>query len=333
MSHPLHTVAELLPLYRQYAAENTFSQTPQSLYDPANYALSVGGKQLRPLLVLLGHQLFDANISSSLPASHAIEMFHNFTLLHDDIMDNSSIRRGEPTVHIKYNVNTAILSGDLMLIQSYRFLAEATTDPLIFKQIFDIFTKTATEICEGQQYDVDFETSNLITIPDYLQMIALKTAVLLGAALQIGALLAGSTAADAVHLYEFGLNLGVAFQIQDDLLDTFGNAENFGKRIGGDILNNKKTVLLLHAQEIADDTQKKQLQDWLDASPKNIEEEAAKIKGVTDLFHTLNIQTYTTQLKNDFYQKSLHHLAQITAEDSRKQPILQFADELMLRTV
>ncbi|MEY4925656.1 MAG: hypothetical protein RI894_92 [Bacteroidota bacterium] len=327
----MFSIADLVLLYKNYAATQCFTEQPQSLYDPVNYILSIGGKQLRPALVLMAHNLFDEKVKQSLPASHAVEIFHNFTLLHDDIMDGSSVRRGKPTVHVKYNTSTAILSGDVMMIQSYRFLAQATTNNATFKAIFAVFTKTAIEICEGQQYDIDFETRSDVTIPNYLQMIELKTAVLLGAALQIGAIIGGANQQDAGNIYEFGRNLGIAFQIQDDILDTFGDQATFGKRIGGDILNNKKTILLLTAQKLADSEQKTALQRWLDFTPKSSEDEAQKIEAVTHIFSQLNIRELVELRRNEFYTIGLNALNAINVSHEKKYILRDFAENLMAR--
>ncbi len=329
----MHSIAELVALYKNYAEKQVFANEPQSLYAPVNYILSIGGKQLRPALVLMAHNLWSDEVTQSLPAGHAVEVFHNFTLLHDDIMDGSELRRGEPTVHIKYDTNTAILSGDVMLIHAYRFLAEAAPNPAIFRNIFDIFTKTAMEICEGQQYDVDFETRSDVTIPDYIRMIELKTSVLLAAALEIGAHIGEANAADARKIYEFGRNLGIAFQIQDDILDSFGDAATFGKRIGGDILNNKKTILMLRAQQLADENQARELQNWLDFSPKNIDKETEKIAGVTSIFNSLNIRADVEKTMNEYYQIGLNALNEIRVGAERKAVLKEFAAALMARKV
>ncbi len=329
----MHTIADLVEIYKNYADKQTLTNAPQSLYEPVNYILSIGGKQLRPALVLMAHNLWSDDVTQSLAASHAIEVFHNFTLLHDDIMDGSELRRGEPTVHIKYDTNTAILSGDVMLILAYRFLAESAPNNTVFKAIFDIFTKTAAEICEGQQYDVDFETRNDVTIADYIRMIELKTSVLLAAALEIGASIGGASDADAVKIYEFGRNLGIAFQIQDDILDSFGDAATFGKRIGGDILNNKKTILMLRAQQLADEKQAQEIQKWLDFVPENSTQETQKIAGITTLFNQLNIRAAAEKVMNEYYQTGLNALNEISVESKRKTILKEFAAALMARKV
>ena len=238
-----------------------WSKEPQGLYAPIAYALSSGGKRLRMQLVLAGCRLVGGNEQDALPFAEAIEVFHNFTLLHDDVMDRADVRRGKPTVHVKWNDNTAILSGDQMLIEAYHLLEGVPEQYL--PQLFRLFTKTATEICEGQQYDVDFEQRDDVQISDYIEMIRLKTSVLLAAALQGGAIIGGATEAQQEALYNYGIHLGMAFQIQDDLLDCFGDSDTFGKAIGGDISCNKKTYLLLSARDNADMKQRAALERWL----------------------------------------------------------------------
>lgn len=253
-----------------------WSKEPQGLYAPIAYALSSGGKRLRMQLVLAGCRLVGGDEQDALPFAEAIEVFHNFTLLHDDVMDRADVRRGKPTVHIKWNDNTAILSGDQMLIEAYRLLEGVPQQHL--PQLLRLFTKTATEICEGQQYDVDFEQRDDVQISDYIEMIRLKTSVLLAAALQGGAIIGGANEAEQQALYNYGIHLGLAFQIQDDLLDCFGDPETFGKAIGGDISCNKKTYLLLSARDNADEKQRAELEHWLaQTEPSEAKIEAVKL--------------------------------------------------------
>jgi geranylgeranyl diphosphate synthase, type II len=265
-----------------------------------------------------------------LPAAYAIEVFHNFTLMHDDIMDASEIRRGQPTTHIKYNTNTAILSGDAMLILAYQYLAQACADKHL-RPALTLFSQTAIEVCEGQQYDVDFETRTDVTIPQYIRMIELKTSVLLACALKLGAILADATPEDTENLYEFGRNLGIAFQLQDDILDTFGDAATFGKRIGGDILNNKKTYLVLRAQELADENTKNQLAALLATTA--VADEQAKIDAIVAIFERLEIRKAAETLMFDFFRRALISLEAVQVADAQKQNLSNFAHALMVRTV
>ena len=320
----------LISAYQNYAKTQNFGQQPQSLYAPINYILSIGGKQLRPAIVLAAYELWHKNTDAALPAAHAIEVFHNFTLMHDDIMDASEIRRGQPTTHVKYNTNTAILSGDAMLILSYQYLAQACTDKHL-RAALTLFSQTAIEVCDGQQYDVDFETRTNVTIPEYIRMIELKTSVLLACALKLGAIMADATPEAAEYLYEFGRNLGIAFQLQDDILDTFGDAATFGKRIGGDILNNKKTYLVLRTQELADENTKNQLAALL--ATTNVADEQAKIDAVVAIFETVGIRKEAEKLMFDFFRRAMIALEAVGVADTQKKNLTDFANALMVRTV
>jgi len=248
-------------LFTNFLLSNPMNRAPVNLYEPADYILSLGGKRLRPVFVLIGCSLFDSKPEKALKTAMAVEIFHNFTLLHDDIMDNADIRRGKPTVHVKYNANTAILTGDVMMIQAYQYLLD-NEDPILVKSLMDIFNKMAFEVCEGQQLDMDFESRDDVSIDEYIKMITLKTSVLLAASLQLGAVIGGASTTDQNHLYEFAKNFGIAFQLQDDILDTFGEASAVGKKIGGDILQNKKTYLYLKALELADAEENTKLKNF-----------------------------------------------------------------------
>ncbi len=261
-----------------------WDKEPKGLYDPIAYALASGGKRIRPMLALTAAEIFGGNEEEVLPAALALEVFHNFTLLHDDVMDHASIRRGRPTVHVKWDDNTAILCGDQMLIESYKLLSGVPHDKLA--QVVEWFNEMATGVCEGQQYDVDFEHMSQVTISDYMRMIEKKTSVLLANALRIGGYIAGANAEEQKALYLFGLHIGLAFQIQDDILDVYGDPNTFGKAIGGDICSNKKTFLLLTAMEIADAESKAELLQWLMTSGKNEE----KIAGVTAIYSRLGVK-------------------------------------------
>ena len=244
----MQNLEQLQLLIEQELREINYPNSPQQLYQPIEYVLGLGGKRMRPILVLMAHQLFNDDLTKAISPALAIEVFHNFTLLHDDIMDNAHLRRGKKTVHEKWNSNVAILSGDVMMIQTYQLMLNVDSD--ILKDVLEVFSKAATEVCEGQQWDMDFETQSDVNISDYLKMIEYKTAVLLAVALQIGGITAGASLKEQNHLYEFGRNMGIAFQLKDDLLDAFGNPENFGKQVGGDIMKNKKTYLLDRTDKI-----------------------------------------------------------------------------------
>ncbi|HAX95362.1 MAG TPA: isoprenyl synthetase [Prolixibacteraceae bacterium] len=312
----MKTLEQLIEMIDSAVKENNqvwASQMPVNLYRPVSYSMSAGGKRLRPLMVLLGYQFFDDAIERSIPVAMAIEVFHNFTLLHDDIMDQADVRRGLPTVHKKFSANAAILSGDAMSFLAYGFLLECTSERL--PQILKLFTRTALEVCEGQQYDMDFESRMDVTADEYIMMIRLKTAVLLGCALKAGALAGGADEVDADKLYEIGIRLGIAFQLQDDLLDTFGNENEFGKKIGGDIVANKKTYLLIKALEKAYEPEKSDLMDWLLVEQFNVTE---KIVAVKTIFENLNVRTITIDLIQSHLDGALSLLSELPAAPERK---------------
>lgn len=299
---------------------------PKNLYDPIGYTLSMGGKRLRPVMVLLACNLFTVKVAKALPAALAIEVFHNFTLLHDDIMDQADMRRNSPTVHKKYNTNIAILSGDAMSIMAYNYLQKSDTENM--GSMIQLFTQTALEVCEGQQLDMDFETRMNVSIPEYLNMIRLKTAVLLACSLKMGALAANAPKKIANLLYAFGLDLGIAFQLQDDLLDVFADQEKFGKKIGGDIISNKKTFLLLKAFELSDQNTKKELLKWIGNSKYDDQE---KIGAVKLIYSNLNIKEITERCIEDFYQSALNSLDEIDLPKENKAELLHLANIIMSR--
>jgi geranylgeranyl diphosphate synthase type II len=304
-----------------------WNKEPRGLYEPIGYVLSMGGKRIRPALTLMACNLFTENIQPAILPALGIEVFHNFTLLHDDIMDRADVRRGRPTVHKKWNDNTAILSGDVMQISAYQLIAETPIE--ILKPVLDLFSKTAAEICEGQQYDVDFEKRDVVKAEEYLEMIRLKTAVLLGCALKIGALIGGAGEEDAQNLYDFGINIGLAFQLKDDLLDVYGDEATFGKKIGGDILCNKKTYLLIHALELAKGNDAIELKKWLEISDENQSEE--KIKVVTSLYNKLGVKTICEDKMLDFYTKAVANLKKVDIFENNKQELRKIAEKLMVR--
>ncbi|MFN0173447.1 MAG: polyprenyl synthetase family protein [Saprospiraceae bacterium] len=318
---------KLLDLIASFSKENPFPTSPLELYEPCNYILTLGGKRLRPALVLMGHEIFNNDIEAALPAAWAVELFHNFSLMHDDIMDAAPLRRNEPTVHTKWNSTTAILSGDVMLIYAYRFLARCGDADTVLR-LLNIFNRVATEVCEGQQMDINFETRAKVSIREYIQMIELKTAVLLGAALEMGAVCANAPADDAQHLYEFGRLAGIAFQIQDDLLDTYGDPLKFGKQVGGDILQNKKTLLVLKTLEVAPDSDCRELSNWMQtASEKPVE----KISAVRAIFDRNGIPDLVAQEKFRFQQEAFKHLEAVGVPDARKQVLRGVVADLLER--
>lgn len=308
--------------------ETLTNKTPVELYEPMQYILSLGGKRLRPLLAYLGNDLFNGNLSDAHPAALAIEIFHNFSLVHDDIMDKAPLRRGKATVHEKWNSNIAILSGDGLLVKAYEELIKAKPEQI--KKLIEIFNKTAIEVCEGQQLDMNFENLNEVSTDEYVRMITLKTAVLLGAALKMGAITANADDSDTENIYEFGKNIGIAFQLQDDILDVFGNPEKFGKQIGGDIISNKKTWLLIEAKKQASDTLKDQLNYWIHINKFNPSEKVSAIKSI---YEKLNIKEQAEKEIINYYQSALRHLSKINADDNKKQTLEVFAKALLNREI
>ena len=301
----------------------SYLKDPENLYSPIEYTMELGGKRIRPILLLISYQLFNDNFERAFSPAKAIELFHNFTLLHDDIMDKAPLRRGKITVHKKWNNNIAILSGDVMMIHAYQLLAQVESKYL--KSILNIFNKAAIEVCEGQQWDMDFESKDDVPLIDYMQMIEFKTAVLLAASLKIGAVLADAKKKDQNHLYEFGLNMGIAFQLKDDLLDVFGTSKLFGKKIGGDILANKKTFLYLKALQISDLSTKLKLKKLYISENEN----DTKVEKVKKIFVDLNIKKHTLDLMKSYYIKAMKHLDAIDSD--KKSQLIDFADKLMHR--
>ncbi len=318
---------QLQTLFEQFIHQNAFYQSPKELYEPVNYIMQLGGKRLRPALLLMGCRLFDTDASQALPAAYAVEIFHNFSLVHDDIMDAAPLRRGKPTVHQQFGTNTGILSGDVMLIYAYAYLTKVNK-PLLIKDLVQIFNLFAIEVCEGQQLDMNFETQSNVTIPEYLKMIELKTAALIGGALELGALIGGAAPADAAQLAAFGRHAGIAFQLQDDLLDTFGDPAKVGKKPGGDIIQNKKTYLILKALEIADAPTKTELLQWMSTSPKD---EREKIECVTAILQQLDIPQKVETVKASYMQTAYQHLEQVAGNEQIKEELGQLADKLANR--
>ena len=324
----MFTASELLEKINSHIADLRFVRTPKGLYDPITYVLSMGGKRIRPVLMLMAYNLYKENVEPAFSSATGIEVYHNYTLLHDDLMDRADKRRGKETVHKVWNDNAAILSGDAMLVLAYRLMNNCPERYL--KQVMDIFSQTALEICEGQQWDMEFETRNDVTVPEYMEMIRLKTSVLLSAALKIGAVLGGASEDDARKLYDFGIKMGLAFQLQDDYLDVYGDSKVFGKNIGGDILCNKKTFMLINALALADGIQRKELEKWI-ASTAFCPEE--KIKAVTALYDKIGIGGICEEKINAYYVEGLSLLESMAVPSERKEELKSFVCHLMNRKV
>lgn len=322
----MKTYKELYILAEQHIQSLAFDGYPRELYDPLEYMMSLGGKRLRPVLVLMANDLFGGNIDQVMPAAMAAEVFHNFSLVHDDIMDNADIRRGKPTVHVKWNQTVGILSGDLMMIKAIELLCETKTDRL--REILAIFNTTATQVCEGQQIDMNFEQRNDVSVEEYIGMITLKTAVLLGGSLKLGAIVANASDADAQSIYDFGKHIGIAFQIQDDILDSFGEGDKVGKKIGGDIAANKKTLLLIKAMELAQGEVKTKLDQLLQDNAIQVD---TKIEQVLAIYNQLNVKQFADTLKQQHLETAFRHLDSISVDAERKNTLRQTAIELMER--
>jgi geranylgeranyl diphosphate synthase type II len=319
----MHDFKELVAEFGTRFGVAQFPAAPASLYEPGEYFLSIGGKRIRPILCVLGNELFSEITEDAWSLATAIELFHNFTLIHDDMMDAAALRRGMQTVHTKYGDNTALLTGDVMLIRAYEKLQ--TINPAYLPKILSLFNTTAREVCEGQQLDMDFEKMPSVTLDAYIHMITLKTSVLLAASLEMGAILGGATPGNCKHLYEFGKNLGIAFQIQDDYLDAFGDPEKFGKEVGGDIRQNKKTFLLLHALEVATPDQRAKLDTLLASNGPE------KVPQVMDIFKACNVDAWAIELKEKYLQMALANLEDIAVTSTRKTALLSLANYLMQR--
>ena len=314
---------ELSAQFNQQFDTQHFPATPNTLYAPGEYFLTIGGKRIRPVMCMMGNELFSDIHPDAFVVARAIELFHNFTLVHDDMMDEANLRRGMPTVHTKYDSNTALLVGDVMLIRAYEFLQNV--QPSYLPKILKIFNKTAREVCEGQQLDMDFSKMEQVNMEQYIHMITLKTSVLLAASLEIGAIIGGASESNCHHLYEFGKKVGIAFQIQDDYLDAYGDAAIFGKEPGGDIKQNKKTFLLLHALSVADKEQSEALELLL----KN--DDAQKVDKVLAIFNECGVGAWAENLKAKYLQEAFGHLESIAVVSARKQPLIDLANYLMIR--
>jgi len=322
----MHTIPQLQQLITDALAKKTYGDHPVELYEPISYIMSLGGKRLRPCLLLMACDLFGGDVEQAIQPALAIEVFHNFTLMHDDIMDKAPLRRGKQTVHEKWNPNIAILAGDVMMVEANKLMMQVADH--ILRPVLDTFNETAVGVCEGQQIDMNFEVLDNVTIAEYINMIRLKTAVLLGGALKIGAIIGGAKPADASLLYDFGVQLGIAFQLQDDILDVYGDPEKFGKQVGGDILSNKKTYLLIKAIELAQGDTLKELNRWLNATGYNPAEKVAAIKAI---YNQLSVKEQAEAEMNQYARMAISNLRWIKLGEDRKSIIAQFADDLLVR--
>ena len=322
----MKTSKEILGIVSRYIDSLPYDRQPQSLYDPVKYVLSAGGKRIRPSFVLMAYNIFRDDVETALPAAAALETYHNYTLLHDDLMDNADMRRSRPTVHKKWDANTAILSGDTMLSLAYLHLAKV--DSQYLKPALDLFTETALEVSEGQQFDMEFETRRDVTEDEYIEMIRLKTSVLLACALKMGALLGGASGEDADLLYRFGEKVGLAFQLQDDYLDVYGDPEVFGKAIGGDIVSNKKTYMLINAWNLAGESDRAELLRWIEAEDFVRKE---KVEAVTAIYNRLGIDRLAEKKISEYFDESRQYLSRVGVDESRKAVLLDYAMAMMNR--
>ena len=324
----MHTIDQYREAFVKALSDANQVKEPRNLYEPINYILSLGGKRMRPVLTLLSAEIFGADFQKAMPAAIAVEVFHNFSLVHDDIMDDAPLRRGNETVHEKWDLNTGILSGDAMLILAYQHFEQY--EPATFRALAKLFSKTAIEVCEGQQWDVDFENRGDVSIAEYLKMIEYKTAVLVAAALKMGAIIAGTSEENCRLIYEFGRNLGIAFQIQDDFLDAFGDPETFGKQVGGDIIENKKTYLYLKAKEFASDGVAQELSRWFVSQPDDFAEKVSSVKAI---FENTGAAVAATDAIKQFTFRAFETLDQMDIADDKKSVLRSFGESLMQRKV
>ena len=322
----MRDIQELQVLIQKAVEKMDFPPYPAKLYEPISYILDLGGKRMRPALLLMACDLFEGDVEKAMAPALAIEVFHNFTLMHDDIMDKAPLRRGKTTVHERWNANTAILSGDVMLIEGYKLIMQV--DDHLLRTILTIFNQTAVGVCEGQQLDMEFEVRDDVNIIEYIEMIRLKTAVVLGGALKIGALVGGADRKDADLLLQFGENLGLAFQLQDDILDVYGDPEKFGKQVGGDILSNKKTYLLIKALELANDVHKAELNNWLAAINYDA---AEKVNAVTAIYNAVSVRQHAETEMHQYANKAFKALDELALPIEKKEYLRNFADSLMVR--
>jgi len=322
----MHSIEQLQFIINKAIADTKYTSEPAELYEPISYLMQLGGKRMRPVLVLISTELFGGNVLKALDAAIGIELFHNFTLMHDDIMDKAPLRRGNPTVHVKWNESAAILSGDVMFVEAYKLMIKV--EDSILRDVLDIFSDTASGVCQGQQADMNFEKRDHVGLDEYIEMIRLKTAVLLAGSMQIGALIGGAEKEQADLLYEFGENLGLAFQLQDDILDVYGDPEKFGKQVGGDILADKKTFLLIKARELAKGETALELDKWLnnsDVIPEN------KVNAITTIYNSIGVRKLAEAEMENYVLKALNALDKIAVDNSRKELLRKFAEHLLIR--
>ena len=322
----MHSIEQLQTIVNKAIADTKYTSEPAELYEPISYLMQLGGKRMRPVLVLISTELFGADVLKALDAAIGIELFHNFTLMHDDIMDKAPLRRGNPTVHVKWNESAAILSGDVMFVEAYKLMIKV--EDSILRDVLDIFSDTASGECQGQQADMNFEKRDHVGLDEYIEMIRLKTAVLLAGSMQIGALIGGAEKEQADLLYEFGENLGLAFQLQDDILDVYGDPEKFGKQVGGDILADKKTFLLIKARELAKGETALELDKWLnnsDVIPEN------KVNAITTIYNSIGVRKLVEAEMENYVLKALNALDKIAVDNSRKELLRKFAEHLLIR--
>lgn len=324
----MHSIYQYQEFISNYLQSQSQTKEPKNLYEPIHYIMQLGGKRMRPVLTLMSTEVFDGNYKKALPAALAVEVFHNFSLIHDDIMDEAPLRRGKITVHEKWNINTGILSGDAMLILAYQYFEQY--EPVIFRSLVQLFSKTALEVCEGQQWDVDFESRDDVTIPEYIKMIECKTAVLVATAMKMGAIIAETSEENANLIYDFGHNLGLAFQLQDDYLDAFGNPETFGKQVGGDIIENKKTYLYLKAIEFSSVEEKVQLLELFATHPDDNND---KINSVKNIFNATGASEATQEAIQEFTFKAFKTLEKLDVSKDKKAMLKSFGENLMKRNV
>lgn len=322
----MYTTAQILDKINVYISGQSIINAPEGLYRPIDYVLSMQGKRIRPVLMLMAYNMYKEDVSPILPVATGIEIYHNCTLLHDDLMDRADMRRGKETVHKVWNDNTAILSGDAMLVMAYKYIAKSPVSHL--KEVLDLFNTTALEICEGQQYDIDFEQQYDVTEDNYLEMIRLKTAVLVAASLKIGAIEADASPQDAKLLYDFGINFGLSFQLKDDFLDVYGDPALFGKNIGGDILCNKKTYMMIKALDLANETQKTELNKWLRREKFDPEE---KISAVISMYNEIGIKTLCEDKMNKYYNQAMYCLEAVSIGKEKKNELVNLVHQLMCR--
>ncbi|PBJ11371.1 polyprenyl synthetase family protein [Flavobacterium sp. ACN6] len=324
----MHDISQYQDFFIDYLKKQDIHKEPINLYEPIEYILGLGGKRIRPVLTLMAAEVFDTDYTAALPAAMAVEVFHNFSLVHDDIMDDAPLRRGQITVHEKWNLNTGILSGDAMLILAYQYFEQY--EPIIFRNLAKLFSKTALEVCEGQQWDVDFETRKDVTIPEYLKMIEYKTAVLVAAAMKMGAIVAKTSEKEADLIYDFGLNLGLAFQLQDDYLDAFGDPETFGKQVGGDIIENKKTYLYLKALEFSADEKAAALEQLFSLQ---LEDNLEKIETAKSIFNKSGASKATQEAIEMYTFRAFETLEKMEINAEKKKVLRTFGENLMGRKV